>query len=177
MKRREWLKRFGGAGVLFAASPSLISCQKGEVDRRISTQFVKTVNPTSAKVAFIKTSNRAEGIKRAIELLNFKDEFKDKDLFLKPNYNSADATPGSTHNDVLRIVLDELRNLKAGNFTIGDRSGMGDTNSVMREKDIFAIAKDANAKTVVFDDLREEEWQAFQYKNSFWLQPNSLCFL
>jgi uncharacterized protein (DUF362 family) len=45
---------------------------------------------------------------------------------------------------------------------------MGDTNAVMREKDVFAIARDGKVKTVVFDDLKEEDWQAFQYKNSFW---------
>ncbi|MEZ5345513.1 MAG: DUF362 domain-containing protein [Pyrinomonadaceae bacterium] len=168
MNRREWLRKFGSAGVLFAASPSLISCQKSGVGREISRNAVKTVNPVSAKVAFIETSNRTEGVKRAIELLNFRDEFKGKDLFIKPNYNSADTTPGSTHNDVLESVLGELRDLKAKSFTIGDRSGMGDTNAVMREKDIFSLAKDANAKTVVFDDLKEEEWQPFQYKNSFW---------
>ncbi len=168
MNRRDWLKKFGGAGILFAASPSLVSCQNGDVKREVAKQTVKATNPTSAKIAFIKTSNRAEGVKRGIALLNFKDEFKDKNLFIKPNYNSAHEVPGSTHNDVLRATMDELRELNAGEFTIGDRSGMGDTHAVMREKDIFAIAKDANAKTVVFDDLKEEDWKAFQYKNSFW---------
>lgn len=168
MNRRDWLKRFGGAGVLFAASPSLISCQNGEVKREVAKQTVKAVNPTSAKVAFIKTSNRSEGVKRAIELLNFKDEFKDKNLFIKPNFNSADETPGSTHNDILQAAMDELRSLKAKEFTIGDRSGMGDTRAVMKDKDIFALAKDSKAKTIIFDDLKEEDWQAFQYKNSFW---------
>jgi uncharacterized protein (DUF362 family) len=168
MDRRDWLKRFGGAGMLFAASPSLISCQSSEIKREVAKQTVKTVNPTSARVAFVKTSNRAEGVKRAIELLNFKNEFKDKDLFIKPNFNSADETPGSTHNDTLRTLMDELRSLKAKGFTIGDRSGMGDTNAVMKEKDIFAIAREAKAKTLVFDDLKEEDWKAFQSKSSLW---------
>ncbi len=168
MNRREWLKRFGSAGILFAASPSLISCQNGEIKKEVAKQTVTPGNAAKAKVAFIKTSNRTEGVKRAIELLNFKDEFKDKNLFIKPNFNSADETPGSTHNDVLRSVLDELRNLNAKEFTIGDRSGMGDTKAVMTDKDIFAIARDAKAKMVVFDDLKEEDWQAFQYKNSLW---------
>lgn len=168
MNRRDWLKRFGGSGLFFALSPSLISCQNGGASREVAKTAVRSINRAHAKVAFIKTSNRAEGVKRAIELLNFKDEFKQKNLFIKPNYNSADETPGSTHNDVLRATIDELRELKAESFSIGDRSGMGDTNAVMREKDIFAIAKDSKAKTVVFDDLKEEDWQALQYKNSYW---------
>ncbi len=168
MNRREWLKGVGGASALFLASPTLVSCQNSEVNREVAKQTLKPTNPKVAKVAFIKTSNRSEGIKRAIELLNFKDEFKDKNLFIKPNFNSADITPGSTHNDILRTTMDELRSLKAKEFTIGDRSGMGDTNAVMKDKDIFAIARDAKAKTVVFDDLKEEDWQAFQYKDSSW---------
>lgn len=168
MNRREWIKKIAVTGVLFSLMPSLISCQNGEIGNEVAKQTVKITNPTRAKVAFIKTSNRADGVKRAMELLNFKDEFKDKNLFIKPNFNSADTTPGSTHNDILRTTMDELRSLKAKEFTIGDRSGMGDTNAVMREKDIFALAKDAKAKTVIFDDLKEEDWQAFQYKDSFW---------
>ncbi|NNE97469.1 MAG: DUF362 domain-containing protein [Pyrinomonadaceae bacterium] len=167
MDRREWLKKFGGASALFLASPSLMSC-RDRANLEIRKQTVVGTNPKFAKVAFVKTSNRAEGVKRGIELLKFRDEFKEKNLFIKPNYNSAHETPGSTHNDILRTTMDELRELNAESFTIGDRSGMGDTNAVMREKDIFAIAKDAKAKTIVFDDLKEEDWEAIQYKNSHW---------
>ena len=168
MNRREWLKRFGGASAMFLASPSLLACQKNEVQTEVAKETFKRANPTSAKIAFIKTSNREEGVKRAFELLKFKEEFKDKNLFIKPNFNSADATPGSTHNDTLRSLMNELRELKAGSMTIGDRSGMGDTNAVMKDKDIFYLAKDAKAETLVFDDLKEEDWKAFQYKNSLW---------
>ncbi len=168
MNRRDLLRKFGGAGFLFAASPSLISCTNREASVEVVKQAAQMTNTARAKVAFIKTSNRSEGVKRAIELLNFKDEFNGKNLFIKPNYNSADATPGSTHNDTLRAIMDEMRELKADSMTIGDRSGMGVTNEVLKEKDVIYLAKDAKAKTLVFDDLKEEEWQAFQYKNSFW---------
>jgi uncharacterized protein (DUF362 family) len=165
MKRREWLKRFGGAGALFIAAPELFACQGKLSGVDVATRSVKGA---SSKIAFIKTSNRAEGVKRAIELLNFKDEFKGKDVFIKPNYNSSDPTPGSTHNDVLRTVIEELRELKSGPMTIGDRSGMGDTRAVLEALDVNYLAKDAKVKTVVFDDLKEDDWQAFQYKKSFW---------
>lgn len=165
MDRREWLKTFGTAGALFLVSPALVNCQK----RAAGTEAAgEAVNLTKAKVAFVKTSNRSEGIRRAIELLHLKDEFKDKNLFIKPNFNSADATPGSTHGDTLQTLMEEMRALKARSLTIGDRSGMGDTREVMKTKDIFALAKDGGAETVVFDDLKEEDWKAFQFKNSLW---------
>ena len=110
MNRREWLKRFGTAGALFLASPTLMNCQKREIQKETAKQIVnQTAIAGNAKVAFIKTTNRAEGVKRAIELLNFKNEFKGKNLFIKPNFNSADDTPGSTHNDVLMSLMSELR--------------------------------------------------------------------
>lgn len=168
MNRREWLKKFGGASALFLASPSLASCQKREIQNETAKQIFNQTVQGNTKIAFIKTANRAEGVKRAIELLNFKNEFKDKNLFIKPNFNSADATPGSTHNDALRVLISEMRALGAKEMTIGDRSGMGNTREVMTTKDIFALAKDGNAKTVVFDDLKDTDWQFFNFKDSFW---------
>ena len=164
MNRREWLKKFGSAGALFLASP-VFACQKGATGIEVARRSAKGA---VSKIAFIKTSNRVEGVKRAIELLGLKDQFQDKSVFIKPNYNSSDPTPGSTHNDVLQTVIDELRVLKAGSMTIGDRSGMGDTRAVLEALDVNYIAKDAKAGTVVFDELKEEDWQAFQYKDSFW---------
>ncbi len=165
MNRREWLKRFGGTSAFFLTTPHLFACRTNisgaDVARRVPPGI-------TSKIAFIKTSNRAEGVKRAIGLLNFKDEFREKEVFIKPNYNSSDAAPGSTHNDVLRTVIGELRDLKTGAVTIGDRSGMGDTRAVLETLDVFKIADDAKARTVVFDELKEEDWEAFKYKNSYW---------
>lgn len=168
MDRREWLKRFGATGALFLASPSLVNCQKREVQNETARQITNQAVRGNAKIAFVKTTNRAEGVKRAIELLNFKNGFKGKNLFIKPNLNSADETPGSTHNDTLAALMSELRVLGASGMTVGDRSGMGNTREVMNTKDIFALAKDGNAKTVVFDDLKDDEWQFFNFKNSLW---------
>ena len=168
MNRREWLKKAGSAGLLLGVSPSLMGCRSRSVAGEVVDPAIVSSNIGKTKVAFIKTSNRTEGIKRAVELLNFSEQFKGKSVFIKPNYNSADEAPGSTHNDTLRAVLSELRELRAESFTIGDRSGMGDTNAVLRAKDVFYIAKDSKSKTIAFDDLKEEEWQAFKFKDSFW---------
>lgn len=163
MNRREWLKEMGAAGSVFLLSPSVFGCGRYAAD-------AVPVSPVSgkARVAFVKTSDRAEGVRRAVEMLGFKDELKGKSIFLKPNFNSADPFPGSTHNDTLRALTGELRRLKAGPVTIGDRSGMGNTREVFEEKDVLYLARDEKAQTLVFDDLKEEEWQAFQYKDSFW---------
>src|SRR5947209_18319771 len=77
---------------------------------------------TRAQVAFVKTTDRAAGVARAIDLLGFgKEQFHGKDLFLKPNFNSADATPGSTHIDTLLAITRKLKAMGSEPITIGDR--------------------------------------------------------
>ncbi|MCO6511986.1 MAG: DUF362 domain-containing protein [Aridibacter famidurans] len=166
MNRREWLRDMGAAGGLFLLSPAAFGCGRNGAETAVKVP-VRTGSKT-ARVAFVKTTNRAEGVKRAIELLGFRDEFKGKSVFVKPNFNSADEFPGSTHNDTLMALTGELRRLGSDKMTIGDRSGMGDTAAVMRSKDIPAVARDQNASTLIFDDLKEEDWKLFRFENSLW---------
>lgn len=156
----------GAAGGLFLLSPAAFGC--GRNGSETAAKVPVRTGAKTARVAFVKTTNRAEGVKRAIELLGFKDEFKAKSVFVKPNFNSADEFPGSTHNDTLLALTGELRRLGSKQMTIGDRSGMGDTSAVMRSKDIPAVARDQNASTLIFDDLKEEDWKLFRFENSLW---------
>lgn len=122
---------------------------------------------SESRVAFVKTSNRADGVRRAVGLLNL-PSFGGKDGFIKPNFNSADTTPGSTHNDTLNALASELRRLGAGPLTIGDRSGMGNTRDVMQSKDALALARDLKARTVVLDELPDTEWDRITVPGMHW---------
>lgn len=120
-----------------------------------------------AQVAFVKTTDRAAGVNRALDLLDV-NAAKGKDLFLKPNFNSADPTPGSTHDDVLATLVRRLQSMGAGRITVGDRSGMGNTRAVMQQKDIFRMAGELGFETVVFDDLDNDDWELRQIAGSHW---------
>jgi uncharacterized protein (DUF362 family) len=120
-----------------------------------------------ARVAFVKTANRGDGVRRAIALLE-PASFRGKDIFIKPNFNSSDATPGSTHVDTLSALAGELRRLGAGPLTIGDRSGMGVTRDVMSALDIPALARDLKAQTVVLDELPDSEWDPVKTAGMHW---------
>ena len=61
-----------------------------------------------AQVAFVKTQDRAAGVNKALDLLEI-NSMQGQDLFLKPNFNSADAPPGSTHNDTLSALVRTLQ--------------------------------------------------------------------
>ena len=120
-----------------------------------------------AKIAFVKTTNRSEGVRKAIELLGT-NPVSGKSVFLKPNYNSAHPAPGSTHPDVLRSLVKELQRFGAGRITVGDRSGMGDTRQVMGELGVFEMAEELGFEPLVFDELESNQWVRHQPDGSHW---------
>src|SRR5947209_19668517 len=103
----------------------------------MSPSLLKAFEPapsTKVQIAFVKTTDRATGVARAIDLLGFgKEQFRGKDLFIKPNFNSADATPGSTPTDTLLALTRKLKSIVSGPITMGKCSSMGNTGEVMGE--------------------------------------------
>ena len=77
-----------------------------------------------SQIALVKDDDRSVGVAKAMALLEAK-ALSGKDVLLKPNFNSADPSPGSTHPDILRALLIQLREMGAGHVTMADRSGMG----------------------------------------------------
>lgn len=120
-----------------------------------------------AQVIFVKTGDRTEGVRTALALWG-KDVFGGKNVLLKPNFNSSDPTPGSTHNDVLRTLIEELRDRGVETITVGDRSGMGATRRVMEEKGVLAMAAELGVQTVVFDELEKDQWVKMHPAGSHW---------
>lgn len=162
MKRRSFLKNsavLGGATLLAA-------CVRAETAAMPIPPPPAPPRP-GAPVAFVKTSDRAAGIRQALALLS-PPNFKGKNLFLKPNFNSTDVAPGSTHNDTLSTLIRELQNRGADRITVGDRSGMGNTRAVMEQKETFRMAEELGFETLVFDDLTDDDWQLQQLPNSHW---------
>ncbi|MFO1414563.1 MAG: DUF362 domain-containing protein [Burkholderiales bacterium] len=128
---------------------------------------------TTTRVAVVATRDRAAGTARAIDLLDL-PRFAGRDLFVKPNFNSADPPPGSTHEATLVALLAKLKALDAGPLAIGDRSGMGDTREVMARKNVFRVAQDAGAKVVVLDDLGRDDWELLTLPGMHWQQGFAL---
>lgn len=120
-----------------------------------------------AKVSLVKTSDRASGITKAVELLRI-NPVKGKDVLLKPNFNTADPFPGSTHNDTLIHMIQKLKEMGANSITIGERSGPPDTADVMKEKGIYDICKRYNVKLVNFEELPSGQWVKVKPEQSHW---------
>jgi uncharacterized protein (DUF362 family) len=121
------------------------------------------------QIAFVKTQDRAAGVKEALRLLQF-NSVDGQRVFLKPNFNSTDPFPGSTHNDTLAALIRELQDKGADSITVGDRSGMGDTRRVMEQKGIFRLAEELGVETLVFDELDADGWEMIDLPGSHWRQ-------
>jgi uncharacterized protein (DUF362 family) len=118
-------------------------------------------------VALVRARDRADGVRRAMDLLA-PPAVKGKSLLVKPNLNSADQFPGSTHEDTLAALLKALKAGGAARLAVGDRSGMGVTRAVMEEKGIFRMAKELGFEAVPFDDLPAREWVRQEVPGSHW---------
>ena len=119
------------------------------------------------KVALVRTSDRANGIARAVDLLGI-NPVKGKKVLLKPNFNSADAYPGSTHNDTLVSLIKKLQAMGAGEITIGERSGPPRTSSVLKDKGIRELCSSLGAQLIDFEELAPEDWVRIRPENSHW---------
>jgi uncharacterized protein (DUF362 family) len=126
-----------------------------------------TTASTTTKIALVKTGDRADGVRRAIDLLGV-NPVRGNHVLLKPNFNSADAAPGSTHPDVLRSLVVRLNDMGARAISLADRSGMGDTRAVMRQQGVFDLATELGFATVVLDELAERDWVIRESKEYHW---------
>ncbi len=127
----------------------------------------KRAREMKTKIALLKTRDRADGIKRAVRLLEL-PPMKGKRIFLKPNFNSADPFPASTHNDTLRALVAEITERGAAGVTLGERSGPPPTQKVMEDKGIFAMSEELGFEVINFEDLSEKDWVAFNPPGSHW---------
>ncbi len=122
------------------------------------------------KVSLIKMEDRGRGVRRAVELLGGAEwPFSGSHVVLKPNFNSDDPFPGSTHNDTLRALVGTLRELGASGITIADRSGgRWDTAVVLDGKGIPQLAEELGVTLVATDKQPAETWERVDVPNGHW---------
>ena len=109
-----------------------------------------------ATVALVRGSNRSQAVHEVLKLVSFKN-MKGKSVFVKPNFNTADTPPGSTHNDILSTLVREIHERDSLSITVGDRCGPGDTQKVMEDKGIFDMGKDLGFAVLNFEAMDEKE--------------------
>jgi uncharacterized protein (DUF362 family) len=117
-------------------------------------------------VAVKKTTDRKAGVQGVLKTLGL-NPVKGKKVLLKPNFNTADPTPGSTHNDTLTALVEELWAMGAASISLGERS-YPPTREVMEQKGIPALMDRLEVAIVNFDELPEKDWVEIFPKDSHW---------
>jgi uncharacterized protein (DUF362 family) len=122
------------------------------------------------KMVLVSTKDRSEGVRQAIDLLELKS-FRGKSVVLKPNFNTADPAPGSTHNDTLQSLILALQQMGAKQITLAERSGPGNsTRTVMEKKGIFKLARELGFSIVNLEEVGPEGWSKIESEGSHWRQ-------
>ena len=119
-----------------------------------------------SRVSLVKTESRHEGVTASIELLDI-NPAKGKDVLIKPNFNTADPAPGSTHNDTLVALVEKLWAMGAKSVSLGERS-YPQTQQIMMQKGILPLMKERDVRIINFDDLDAKDWVEFKPKESHW---------
>lgn len=122
---------------------------------------------SKSRVVLVKTDSRADGVKKCLDLLRI-DPFKGKSVLIKPNFNTSDETPGSTHADTLKALLGRIREMGAKSLAIGDRSGPEPTPQVFEKKGVSALAGSFDAKLLNFDELGADGYVKITPPGSHW---------
>ena len=155
----------------------------GRVDRR---EFVRTLSaaaaalplldadgmaqalgPRRSRVAVVATPDRKHGVQEAIRLLAPR-AIRGKRVVIKPNFNTADEAPGSTHNDTLVQIVNEMHERGARSITVAESSGPPQTRGVMEQKGTFDLARDHRFSVLDLELIPENEWVLFAKASTHW---------
>jgi uncharacterized protein (DUF362 family) len=127
----------------------------------------KAYGDKMSQVALVKIKERKQGVSEVLSMFDY-PTMKGKRVLIKPNFNTADPTPGSTHNDTLRQLLLVIQNEGAISVTVGDRSGPTPTNEVLNKKGILDMAKELDFEPINFEDLDDKDWVKFDPEGNHW---------
>ena len=130
-------------------------------------QLIGSDEPLATKIALVRTPDRNDGVRRAVTLLQ-SNPIKGKEVILKPNFNTADPAPGSTHNDTLRALVSNLQEMGAKRIILAERSGPPDTREVMEKKGILKLAREMGFDVINLQELESEGWVHIEPEDSHW---------
>jgi len=120
-----------------------------------------------SRVALVRTADRRHGVREVLKLLN-PAGIAGKRVVLKPNFNTADDAPGSTHTDTLSQLVTELYERDARSITLGESSGPPPTRGVMEQKGVFDLARELRFDVVNFEEISESDWVPFEADGTHW---------
>jgi len=125
-----------------------------------------TMADAKSRVALVETEDRKPGVLTSIKTLGI-NPARNKDVLIKPNFNTADPAPGSTHNDTLVSLVEAVWEMGAKSIRLGERS-YPPTREVMEQKGIIPLMNKLDVRIIDFDDLEGKDWVEVKPEDSHW---------
>ncbi|PYM82918.1 MAG: hypothetical protein DME13_16705, partial [Candidatus Rokuibacteriota bacterium] len=117
--------------------------------------------PERGRVVVAREPDRAKAVAACLDALEFR-ACEGRDVALKANFNSDDAFPASTHPDTLAALVAALGARRAGVVTLAERSGMGDTRSVLDRTGAAEVVRRAGGRVIILDEVGRPAWESFR---------------
>ena len=123
-------------------------------------------NMKKSRVSLAHNASRIEGLQQAVRALGV-NPVRNRHVLIKPNFNTADPAPGSTHNDTLVALVDEIWRMGARSVSLGERS-YPPTAAVMQDKGIVPLLEAREVRIIDFDTLPDKDWVRVDAAGSHW---------
>jgi uncharacterized protein (DUF362 family) len=120
-----------------------------------------------AEIFIAGAPDRRGGVQRVLGEMDLSG-FSGSEIALKANYNSADPPPASTHIDTLDMLSTAILSEKPKRLTLVERSGMGNTRSVLQEREVIGLANKRGFSAIVLDELDRTGWREIQAPGLHW---------
>ncbi|MHA1904293.1 MAG: DUF362 domain-containing protein [Candidatus Thorarchaeota archaeon] len=119
------------------------------------------------KIAVISTKDRVYGVNQSFELLGI-NPVQDKNVILKPNFNTADPPPASTSMETLKQLIIKIKEMGAESITIAERCGPANTEEAFKKKGLYKLADELDFSIVNLSTLQREEFVLKKSEGNHW---------
>ena len=120
----------------------------------------------SSRVFLADASDKPYGLQKLLEEFDLHTEGT---VALKANYNSDDPFPATTHPETLSVLTEHLVK-SAHRLIMAERSGMGNTSSVLKNRGVLDLSMKLDFMLLNLDSLDPAGWYDVQAEGLHWRQ-------
>ncbi|MDD1674496.1 MAG: DUF362 domain-containing protein, partial [Methanomicrobiales archaeon] len=122
-----------------------------------------------SRILICSGQDAADGISRLLSAWDTR-MFSGARVAIKANFNSADPFPAGTDPETLRGIFSALADSGAKSMTLAERSGMGDTRTVLKSRGIFTCAEEFGCTVKIIDSFGTAEFVRILDPRYHWRQ-------
>lgn len=117
-----------------------------------------------SQVFLADASDRIYGVQKLLAEFDLRTEGT---IALKANYNSDDPFPATTHPETLRVLAEHLKK-NSRSLIMAERSGMGNTTAVLKNRGVLDLSRRLDFQLLNLDSAEPEDWYDVQAEGLHW---------